>query len=137
MAKGCFRAQVQRVLMKPKGAADRGKRKTQRSAPLRMAFSAQARILDGGPRDQFPCAQTLFEHALHVRMTSFASVDDILKAVREKGRRDLRYYHLAFAIRTDFYGRHHGKSSLGAHDTFLSPDNMSRRQKGSPWIGCL
>src|SRR5262249_31445603 len=107
----------QRLLSRPgsksayeKGAAARGKRKTQRSAPLRMAFSAQARILDGGPRDQFPCAQTLFEHALHVRMTSFPSVDDILKAVREKGRRDLRHYHLAFAIRTDFYGRHHGTS---------------------------
>jgi hypothetical protein len=51
MAKGCFRSQVQKVFMKPKEAAARGKRKIQCPAPLRMAFSAQARILDGGPRD--------------------------------------------------------------------------------------
>jgi hypothetical protein len=50
------------------------------------------------------------------RSFSVASVDDILKVVGKKDRRDLRYCHLAFAIRTDFHGRHYGTSKLGAHD---------------------
>jgi hypothetical protein len=42
MAKGCFRAQVQKVLMKPQGAAARGKTKTQCSAPFKVHLLTRA-----------------------------------------------------------------------------------------------
>jgi len=59
-------------------------------------------------------------------MTCFASVDDILKIVDKKGRRDLRYCHLAFAIRADFHCGHYRTSQLGAHAVPF-PRQMSGR----------
>jgi hypothetical protein len=41
--------------------------------------------------DEFPRARTSFERALHLKTTCFASVSDILKAVDEENRHDLRY----------------------------------------------
>jgi hypothetical protein len=41
--------------------------------------------------DEFPRARTSFERALHLKTTCFASVGDILKAVDEENRHDLRY----------------------------------------------
>src|SRR5262249_51149105 len=62
-------------------------------------------------------------------MTCFASVDDILKIVDKKGRRDLRYCHLAFAIRADFHSGHYRTSQLGAHAVPF-PRQMSGRAHG-------
>src|SRR5262249_46343667 len=41
--------------------------------------------------DEFPPPRTSFERALHLKTTCFASVGDILKAVDEENRHDLRY----------------------------------------------
>ena len=41
--------------------------------------------------DEFPRARTSFERALHLKTTCFAFVGDILKAVDEENRHDLRY----------------------------------------------
>ena len=41
--------------------------------------------------DEFPRTRTSFERALHLKTTCFASVGDILKAVDEENRHDLRY----------------------------------------------
>src|SRR6266540_1001515 len=77
-----------------------------------------------------------FERALHVRTTPFACVGDILKAVGEEDRRDFRYCHLAFAIRTDFPSRPYGTCRrLGAHHVSFRPTKCRGEQKGSPGLG--
>jgi hypothetical protein len=40
---------------------------------------------------EFPRARMSFERVLHFRTTPFASVGDILKALDEENRRNLRY----------------------------------------------
>src|SRR6516164_9048815 len=87
--------------------------------------------------DKFPRARTPFERALYVQTTPFASVGDILEAVGEEDRRDFRYCHLAFAIRTDLRSRHYGTCQLGAHDVSFRPTKCRGERRGSPWSGCL
>jgi hypothetical protein len=77
----------------------------------------------------------LFERALYVRTTPFASVGDILKAVGEEDRRDFRYCHLAFATRTDFHSGHYGTSQLGAHDISFRPTKCRGGEKAHPGVG--
>src|SRR6516164_10015034 len=72
-----------------------------------------------------------------VQTTPFASVGDILEAVGEEDRRDFRYCHLAFAIRTDLHSRHYGTCQLGAHDVSFRPTKCRGERRGSPWSGCL
>jgi hypothetical protein len=85
--------------------------------------------------DEFPRARTSFERALHLKTTCFASVGDILKAVDEENRHDLRYWHLALAIWTAFHSRHYGTRQVGAHDTSFRPTECQGEQKTHPGLG--
>ena len=76
-----------------------------------------------------------FERVLHFGTTPFASVVDILKALDEENRRDLRYCHLAFAIWTDFHSRHYGIGQVDAHDASLRPAKCRGEQKAHPGLG--
>src|SRR6266700_3066398 len=76
-----------------------------------------------------------FERALHVRTTPFACVGDILKAVGEEDRRDFRYCHLAFAIRTDFHCGYYGTCQLGTHDVSFRPTKRRGGEKAHPGVG--
>src|SRR5262249_25249301 len=68
-------------------------------------------------------------------MTCSASVDDILKIVDKKSRRDLRYCHLAFAIRADFHSGHYRTSQLGAHAVPYPPTNVGASTGAHPRLG--
>jgi hypothetical protein len=85
--------------------------------------------------DEFPHAGMSFERLLHFGTTPFASIGDILKAVDEENRRDLRYCHLAFAIWTDFHSRHYGIGQVDAHDASLRPAKCRGEQKAHPGLG--
>jgi hypothetical protein len=100
-------------------------------------FASWAKCEETWECDKFPRARTSFERALYVQTTPFASVGDILKAVGEEDRHDFRYCHLAFAIWTDFHGRHYGTCQLDAHHVSFRPTKCRGERKGSPWSGCL
>src|SRR6266446_777933 len=84
-------------------------------------FASWAKREETWKHDEFPRARTSFERALHFRTTRFASVGDILKAVGKQDRRDFRYSHLAFAIRTDFHRGYYRTCQLGTHDVSFRP----------------
>ena len=58
--------------------------------------------------------------------------DYYIKVVGKKDRRDLRYCHLAFAIRTDFHRGYYGTCQLRTHDISFRPTKCWGGEKAHP-----